>query len=151
MADPTYPLMKGKAVDFSSLDLSWKAADGTSIPPLQGYVSLDWENARSGKHVWGKSAKPIRQTRGRLTPSATLKLLKEEWKYIKGLLGNGYLENPFDITGTWLEDNFESTIEILGTTINKESESTTEDGEPAITLELLPMDVIEDGITPLNE
>jgi hypothetical protein len=149
MAAPSYPLMRGKAVDWSSIEIAINTLDGKSVPPVKGITGLDWGIDRSGEYQYGTSANPIRQRRGRISYSATLKILKEEWQFIKATIGNGYLEREMNIVGSWIEGSFESKVSIQGATIKSEKESTSEDGSPEITIELLPMKVIEDGIEPL--
>lgn len=149
MAAPSYPLIRGKAIDWSSVEIAIATVDGKSVPPVKGITSLDWKIDRSADYQYGTSANPIRQRRGRVAYSATIKLLKEEWQFIKGTIGKGYLEREMNIVGNWLEGSFESKVSIQAATIKSEGESTSEDGSPEITLELLPMAIVEDGIEPL--
>lgn len=141
-----YPLIQGKAVDFSSLEISFQV-EGKKIPPLQGITGLDWGIQRSGNAVYGKGPKALRQTRGQVSNSASLTMYKEEWQAWKQAVGDGYGEIPINIVGTWLEATIESKVEIIGATITDESQSASQGGDPPeVSIELLPMDIIEDDV-----
>ena len=144
---PTYPLIKGKRVDWSSVELSLKLNDGAPVSPGRGITGLDWNISRSGAYVYGQGAKPVGQTRGQMSYSASVTLLKEEWQFVKQQFGDGYGEAAIDIVATWLDGGFESKVEIIGATILDEGESASAGGDaPEITLELLPADIVGDGV-----
>ena len=148
MAAPVYPLVRGKRVDFSDFNLSFQAADGSSkpIPRLRGYTGFDWNISRSGELTYGNHTLPTGQRRGQTGYSASITLMKEEWQLIKKALGPGYGEIPINISGTWRNGSFESSVEIIGATILDEGQSGGNDASPEVTIELLPSEIIEDGI-----
>lgn len=151
MANPKYTNVKGKRVDFSSFEITIQSSEGGSPVPLnKGLTGIDWGNTRSAKLRFGSSATPLGQTRGQLTPTATLKYEYEEWALTRKALGDGYMELPLNITGTWIESGVEGSVFIEGATIMDEQESVSQDGSPEYTIVLLPSaPVIADGVSPL--
>jgi len=145
MAGP-YPNIKNKAVDWSSVELQFVTVEGVSAPIVKGITGLDWNISRTGGYQYGTSAVPIRQKRGQVSWGATIKFLKEDWTTIKKAIGDGYGEIPMNITGLWKEGDFESDVYIEGATILGESESTSEDGSPEVTIELQPMKIVDAGV-----
>ena len=148
MAELQYPNMKGKAFDHSSAEWVFKGVDGTEHPIVKGIKNIDWGITRTGGKQYGTSATPIRRKRGQYDYSASVTWYKEDWDAVRDSMGDGYMEEEFNVFGTWLEGRKESTVEILSCTILEESESTGEDGEPEVTVSLEPMRILVNGISP---
>lgn len=137
MAAPRYPNIRGKRVDFSSLELTWKTVSGKTLTKNKGCMGLDWSWTRSGKLRFGSNADALGQTRGQLTPSASLKYEFEEWEDMRDEIGDGYGEAEVSIIAVWKENGREGRCEIVGT-ITGESETVAQDGSPEYTITILP-------------
>lgn len=142
MADPLYPLINGHRHDFSSIECSMKGKRQL------GLKSLDYGHGLEPGKVSGTSAQKLGRTRGMYEAEGSFEMYLHEWEEFKAVLGDGFMEVPFDITANYAETGQPIiTDKLAGCRITKVNKSGASDSSDPITVkvELDVMYLLENG------
>jgi hypothetical protein len=148
MAATDYPLIRGMVPDSSSYEINWNIP-GVSVPAdLKGVTGFDWKISKSSDHSYGKGAQPLGNKRGQYSYEASFTVKKADWKAWRTAVGSGYFEAVGDAVITWLEGDFEDSVQWLGFTLTEVGESVGAGDEPEVTVACKPVRIVEGNETP---
>lgn len=110
--------------------------------PVTGITGIEYGDEQEVKNLYGAGRHPVGRSKGRITPSAKIKLYQEEVEAIQAQAPNGRLQDiaPFDITVSYLPDSGIVHIDkIRNVQFSKNSRGWSEgDTGQVVELDLLP-------------
>lgn len=147
MADLPYPLIKGTRHEWSSIEIKLDSDIYVGVKEIKYSASL------KGTKMRGTNPAPIGRTRGEYDCEASIVLWFAEGVQFRKKLGDGYMEKPFDIVVSYVEDEFDTIVdEIIGVRITKDEGggSQSPDGL-TISWDLDPMKILFNGQEPTKK
>jgi hypothetical protein len=116
-----FPLVNGFRFSFASIELNIK---GKRIPVFK---SINYSTDKTPGEVRGNHAQLVGRTRGDLKDTCSLELYEEEFADVLAALGNGFMDQAFDIVVSYAEEGQKTiTDKIFGCLFQKIDKSHTQ-------------------------
>ncbi|WP_407540465.1 hypothetical protein Q0M94_03440 [Deinococcus radiomollis] len=142
-----FPLVNGFRYSFASIELNIKAK---RIPVFK---SINYSSDKAPGEVRGNHAQLVGRTRGDLKDTCSLELYEEEFNDVIVALGNGFMDQTFDIVVSYAEEGQKTiTDKIFGCIFSKVDKSHTQGVDGLIVkIDLHVMRIDLNGKTPLKK
>lgn len=122
-----YPLINGVRHEWSSVEIKCKGKI------FVGVKEIAYSHKLEPTKVYGTHPQPIGRTRGVYTPEASITLYLAEAQELREELGDGYMEESFDIVCAYSESALDAiTDEIIGCRIKGEDHSASQGPDPLV-------------------
>lgn len=141
MAMPPYPLINGRRLSFTSIDLRVRGIAVT------GVKEINYSDKLEPAKVMGTKAQALGRTLGPYECEGSLTLYKEDFNELIAQLGDGYGAVAFDVVVHYAEEGLQtSTDEVCGCRIKNVEDSPSQGGDPLeVKIDLDPMYILRNG------
>lgn len=110
--------------------------------PVTGITAIEYGDDQEVVNKYGAGRHPVGRAKGRITPSAKIKLYQEEVEAIQRQAPNGRLQDiaPFDITVTYVPESGIVTVDVIRNCQFKANTRSWKEGDTGqeVELELVP-------------
>jgi len=125
-----YPLINGHRYSYASIELDRNGKK------FYGHKEISYSQDLEPGEVRGAHAQLLGRTKGELKAEGSLTTYLEEWQELLDSLGDGYMEQAFDITVSYAEDGRPTvTDKLRGCRIKKVEESHSQ-GTDGLTMKI---------------
>jgi hypothetical protein len=141
-----YPLINGKRYSFASIELNFNGLI------FLGFKEISYSDDLEPGEIRGTHPQMLARTIGDYKAEASASMYMEEYNTLIASMGDGFMEQPFDVNATYADDGQPTvTDRVVGCRIKKNEYSHSQGTDGLIVkVDLHPFYVIHAGKMPLR-